>query len=103
MLEAPFLLLVIAVVVVGLTSLIKMPWFSHKLRTLVATVVSVAGAGVHLWLTGDFETMDMMASVLQVYGASQLLYQFMLDGTKVDDVMERTGLRKNYEESDLDV
>ena len=92
------LLVVVAVLVVLATSLIKTPWLNKKTKVLVATVVSILGAGVHVFLTGDFEAGDFTATALQVFAGSQLIYQFILDNTPLDDRLESVGAGK-YNES----
>lgn len=94
----PFVFVGIVVAVVLASSLLKFPWFSHKTRVTVATVIAVLGAAGHLLLTGDFESTDLLATSLQVFGASQILYQFILDGSSVDNVLENVGVKTNYDE-----
>lgn len=98
MIDPTLLLILVAAAVVLVTSLIKMPWFGDDVKVLIATITSVVGAAIHTWLTGDFETLDLMAASLQVFGGSQLLYQFILDNSKLDDALERVGVRNTYDD-----
>jgi hypothetical protein len=97
MIDPTLLLFLIAVVVVLATSLLKLPWFGEKVKVAIATVISVVGAAVHVWLTGDFEAFDLVATSLQVYGGSQLIYLFIMNDTKFDDKLERVGVSPSYD------
>jgi len=96
--EPTLLLFLVAVAVVFVTSLLKMPWFGENVKVVIATVTSIVGAAAHTWFTGDFEAMDVTAAALQIFGGSQLLYQFILDNSKLDDALERFGVRKTYDD-----
>lgn len=98
MISPTLLLFLVAVAVVLVTSLIKMPWFSEKVKVAIATVTSVVGAAAHVWLTGDFEAVDLINTALQVFGSSQLLYTFILHNAKLDNKLERIGVRKTYDD-----
>ena len=81
------------VLVVLATSLFKNVEMSDKFKNLIATVLSVVGAVVMQLTTGGFdfsqyEAVDVFGTVLTVYGGAQLLYNFILKGTKVDTVLE---------------
>lgn len=91
MIDSTIVLFVIAIAVVLSTSLLKMPWFTTKQKSAIAGVMSVIAAAVHTWVTGDFDTTDLMSMTLQVYGGSQLIYQFILDKTGIDDKLELLG------------
>jgi hypothetical protein len=72
----------LAVAVVLLTSLFKNVEWSDKVKNLVAVVFSVVGGAVSVWLSGGFDgAVDVLQTSLLVYGASQLLYAFILKGT----------------------
>lgn len=98
MIEPTVLLFLIAVGVVLVTSLLKFPWLSDKAKVALATATSILGAAAHVWFTGDFEAMELIPTSLQVLGASQLLYKFLLDHSKLDDALERVGVKKNYDD-----
>jgi hypothetical protein len=95
MIDPTLLLFVVIVIVVLTTSLLKLPWFSEQAKVLIATVVSVVGAGVHVWFTGDFDVADLTGTALQVFGGSQLIYKFLIEGTSsgktLDDKLEHVG------------
>lgn len=99
MIDPTLLLFIVIVVVVLATSLIKLPLFSTKAKVTIATVVSVVGAAVHTWLTGDIDTTDLVTTALQVFGGSQLIYKFILEQSKFDDKLEGVGVKKTYDES----
>ena len=84
-------LLIASVVVVLAVSLIKMPWFSEKVRVAIAVGVSVVAAGVSIFLTGDFQADTVAAGALQVFALSQLIYRFILEKTGLDDKLEFLG------------
>jgi len=84
-------LLVASIFVVFAVSLIKMPWFGEKTRVAIAAGTSVVAAGASLFLTGDFDADNVAAGALQVFALSQLIYQFILDKTGLDDKLERLG------------
>lgn len=99
MIDPTILLFLIAVAVVVITSLLKMPWLSEKAKVAIATITSIVGAAVHTWFTGDFEAMELIPTALQILGGSQLLYKFLLDHSKVDAALERFGTKKNYDDA----
>jgi hypothetical protein len=99
MIDPTLLLFIVIVAVVLLTSLFKLPLFSHKVKVAIATAVSVLGAAVHVWVTGEPDTTDFIATALQVFGGSQLIYNFILDNTKLDDALEHVGVKTDYDES----
>lgn len=85
----------VAVLVVLGTSLIKNVNMSDKVKNLIATVLSVVGGvvtvlGTHNWDFNAFEAGDVLGTVLIVYGAAQLIYQFILKGTSVEAKLEDT-------------
>lgn len=77
---------VLAVVVVLATSLIKQFGWKSQLTHGVVVVLSVVGGavgtlGAHNWDFSQFQGGALAATALAVYGASQLLYNFILTGT----------------------
>lgn len=93
--EVSVLLLVgLAVLVTLLTSLFKNVNWNPRVKNLVATVVSVVAAGATLFLKKDgidaLADADLMELSLQVYGASQLFYHFILRGTPVEERLAET-------------
>lgn len=79
--------LVVAVLVVLLTSLFKNVGWSTRTKTLLATVLSVVGAAVGTlaangWTLAVFATLDPFAVALSVYGLANLFYNFILKGTE---------------------
>lgn len=85
----------VAVLVVLATSLFKNVDMSDKIKNVVATLLSVVGGvvtvlGTHGWDFNSFTAGDVLGTVLIVYGAAQLIYQFILKGTQVDAKLEET-------------
>jgi hypothetical protein len=85
----------VAVLVVLATSLFKNVDMSSRVKNVVATVLSVIGGvvttlGTNGWDFSSFTAGDVLGTVLIVYGAAQLLYQFILKGTQVDANLEET-------------
>lgn len=91
-------LVVIAGVATLVSSLVKMPWFTKKVKVLAATITSVVGAAVYTFVTGDIEGLELIPLATQVFGLQQLLYLFILDGTTLDDVLEHVGVKTKFEE-----
>lgn len=84
-----------ALLVVAATSLLKNVQFSHKVKHAVATVVALIGAGVAAFFTGDWQQAnpaDLSQLAFAVYGSSQLLYNFILKGTRVNETLELNGV-----------
>jgi len=84
---------ILAIVVVLLTSLVKNVDWSPKAKNLVATVVSVAGSALFVLASPDRslnDAGDFLALSSSAYGASQLLYQFILRGTSVEQKLAET-------------
>lgn len=92
-------LFAVIVAVVVVTSVVKLPWFSQKTKVAVATVASVIASGVYVWFTGDFDVADFGATALTVFGGSQLIYQFILNNTELDDKLEHVGVKTTYDAS----
>lgn len=83
----------LAVAVVLLTSLIKNVGWDGKKKNLVATVLSVAGAAVFVLVGPDRslnDAGDFFALATSAYGSSQLLYNFILRGTSVEEKLAET-------------
>jgi hypothetical protein len=83
----------VAVLVVLATSLIKNVTMSNRTKTLIATVLSVVGGvitvlGTHSWDLSSFSGADVSQTALLVFGAAQLIYQFILKNTSADAVLE---------------
>ncbi len=84
---------VLAIAVVLLTSLIKNMNWNAKAKNLVATLLSVAGAGVFVAFSPDRSVNDFgdfFALATSAYGSSQLLYNFILRGTAVEHKLAET-------------
>jgi len=87
-----------AVAVVLLTSLFKAVDWDARVKNLIATVLSVVGGVITVWATGGFENAtDVLQTSLLVYGASQLLYKFVLEGTKPEASLAAVNLFGNKE------
>ena len=89
------IVLIVAVLVVLATSLFKNVNMSDKVKNLIATVLSVVGGvvtvlGTNGWDFTGFDGGDVLGTVLIVYGASQLIYNFILKGTQVEAKLEDT-------------
>jgi hypothetical protein len=76
-------LFALAVAVVLLTSLIKNDVWSGVAKNGVATVLSViaAAAGVWFGVGITFNPADLFVSITAIYGLSQLIYNFIINGT----------------------
>ncbi len=90
-----WLIIAAAFLVVLGTSLIKFGSLSEKVKNLIAIVLSVVVGGA-VWLaTGGFDTASnvtdaqgVFAIVAAVYGLSQVIYHYLLDGTGLDNKLE---------------
>lgn len=90
-----WLILVAAVLVVLGTSLIKFGGLSEKVKNLIAIVLSVLVGGA-VWfatggqasLSGVTDAQGLFAIVAAVYGLSQVVYHYLLDGTGLDNALE---------------
>lgn len=94
MVEGLIILLCVVGVVVG-TSLIKNVDMSSKTKNFIATVLSVVGGIVtDLSAKGfdvsQYQGVDILTAALVIYGASQLIYKFLMEGTAADATLERT-------------
>ena len=82
--------------VVLLTSLFKTVNMSDKVKNLIATVLSVAGGVVtdltaKGWDVSQYAGVDILTAALAIYGASQLIYKFIMEGSKLDATLENVG------------
>jgi hypothetical protein len=79
----------VAVAVVLLTSLLKTINLSARVKSLISVVLSVVGGAVTVWVTsgGDFTTTNVVEAVALVYAASQILYNFILKNTPLDQTL----------------
>lgn len=79
----------LAVIVTLLTSLFKTVDLSSKWKSLIAVVLSVVAGGVTVWVAqgGDFTTVNVVQAVALVYAASQIIYNFILKGSSIDQTL----------------
>lgn len=87
----------LALGVVLLTSLIKNTGWNHKAKNAIATVLSVVGAGVIVLVNPGNSLSDggdFMALATSAYGSSQLIYNFILRGTGVEEKLAEIGSSK---------
>lgn len=96
--ETSIILLIAAVAVVLVTSLLKLPLVSTQVKVIIATVASVVGAAVSIWLSGGLDTAELLPASLQVFGASQLIYRFIMEGGRVDKALENVGNKQTFEQ-----
>ena len=80
----------LAIAVVLLTSVFKTIDLNTKVKALISVVLSVAAAAVTVWVAqdGDFTTSNIVEVVSLVYASSQLIYNFILKGTSLDQRLE---------------
>lgn len=92
-----WVLLVAAVLVVLGTSLIKFAGLSEKVKNLIAIGLSVLVGAGWWFVSGGQDVLSnldtsnvtsLFAIVSSIYGLSQVLYHFLLDGTAVDNRLE---------------
>lgn len=82
------------VLVVLLTSLIKNVEWNFKGKAAVATVLSVLTAVLALFMTGGlaaFTAVALFQTFTTVYASSQLVYQFIMKGTVVEEKLALSG------------
>jgi hypothetical protein len=92
-----FVVLVAAIAVVLLTSLIKNVNWSSKHKNLVATVLSVLAASIMFVSVTPLATLSgtgVLSIITSVYGTSQLLYQFILNGTGLERKLAGTDVEE---------
>lgn len=89
------LVFVTAILVVIATSVLKNVDMSNTQKNIIATVVSVIGGAVTVVIeNGGFDNFlsgGLMATVLVVYGAAQLIYKFILPQSVEDFLAQKTG------------
>jgi hypothetical protein len=83
----------LAVAVVLLTSLIKHVEWTAKTKNLLATALSTVGAAVATFVAsgGKFEGGDLLQHALTIYGASQLIFKFIMDGSPIERKLAAVG------------
>lgn len=65
-----------------LTSLFKSVKLSKKQKTSIAAGLSIlAGFASVAFVSGDFSPTNLAANAVSIFGASQAIYQFILNGT----------------------
>lgn len=77
----------VGILIVFLTSLLKNTNWNPKGKLAIATVLSVIGGAVAVITTGGwaaFAALPLFSSISMVFTASQLLYKFILSGTKLE-------------------
>ena len=76
----------LAILVVLLTSVFKTVDVPSKVKSLIAVVLSVVAGAVAVWAAqgGDFTATNVVQAVGLVYAASQVIYDFILKGTSLD-------------------
>lgn len=89
-----------AAVVVVVTSLFKRVDMSTKVKTFIATVVSAATAlladfASRGWSFDGYTGADILGTSVLVFGASQLIYKFIMEGTAADAALESVGDSSN--------
>lgn len=94
------IVLVAGVLVTLLASLIKNSEWDHKYKATVATVLSVIAGVAAAFVGVPVAELGTIASnlpqfILSIYGTSQLLYQFILRGTTLDDKLAEVGYANN--------
>lgn len=87
----------LAVVVTLLTSLFKTIDLDSRWKSGIAVVLSVVAGAVTVWVAqdGDFSTYNVVESVALVYAASQVIYDFILKGTVLDQKLTNISLGGN--------
>jgi len=91
----------LSVAVVLLTSVFKTINLSTKVKALISVVLSVAAAAVTVWVAqgGDFSTVNIVEAVGLIYATSQLIYNFILKGTSLDQTLEAFTLGRSSGET----
>jgi hypothetical protein len=88
------LLAALAVLVVLATNVLKSVGWSASVKHLVATGVAVLAAVLGLWSNGTLDSVtDVVEGALMIHGASQVVYNFILRGTALNDKMESVGVK----------
>lgn len=90
-----WLILGFVVLTVFATSLFKNVNWNPKQKNFLAVVISTIGAGIAVLISkGGVDallTADLLESVVLVYGGSQALYNFVLNGTTVENKLANVG------------
>lgn len=89
----PIISIIIGFAVVLFASLLKNTNWNPKGKLAIATVLSVIGGVIAVVSTGGwaaFAALPLFQSVSMVFTASQLLYKFVLDGTKLEATLAET-------------
>lgn len=90
-----FIVFGVALVVVLATAVFRNVEWSTKTVQLIAAILAAIGGGVTVLATNDwsfdsFAGADVVELSLVVYGASQLLYSFILKGTPFLNTLEHS-------------
>ena len=80
--------------VVLVTSLFKQVEWSHKIKALIATVLSVVAAAVATWTTGNFEIGNLWEASLGMFALSQAFYHLIFNGTKPEAQLAEVGSKR---------
>lgn len=83
----------VGILIVFLTSLLKNTNWNPKGKLAIATVLSVIGGAIAVITTGGwaaFAALPLFEAISMVFTASQLLYKFILDGTKIETTLAET-------------
>lgn len=90
-----WLVLLFVVVTVLTTSLFKNVNWNPKQKNLLAVFISVIGAAITVIISkGGMDAIistDLLESVVLVYGGSQAFYNFVLNGTSLEEKLANVG------------
>lgn len=76
-----------------LTSLFKSVKLSKKQKTSIAAGLSIlAGFASVALVSGDFSPANLAANAVSIFGASQAIYQFILNGTGLNKKLAEVSL-----------
>jgi len=77
------------IVVTILTSVLKTINLDSRQRQSIAVVLSLLGGVALTWnqFDGDYSTAHLTQTFAAVYASSQLIYQYLLSGTNLDQVL----------------
>lgn len=91
--ENALFMAVLSLGVTLLTSLFKSVKFSKKQKTSIAAVLSIlAGVASVALVSGDFSLENLAANAVSIFGASQAIYQFILNGTGLNKKLTEVNL-----------
>jgi hypothetical protein len=81
-----------SLVVIVATSLIKTVRMSSKQKSTIALATSGVAGLATAWIQsgGDLAGGDAIQSAVLVFGASQAIYNFILKGTPIDEILEKS-------------